>query len=806
MSDIRHALRSLLRQPGPSLLIVLTLALAIGANTAVFSIVSGVLLRPLPYAAPDRIVIVQEQRPATGPSNNTPANYLDLRRRSHVFERLAATFGGVFDLEDRTERVRLDGAHVTADFFDVFGVAPIAGRTFGRADEGAGAPPRIVLSDGAWERHFSRDRAVIGRPVLLNGRAYIVDGVMPPTFDWPRGAEAWALAPTGLPPSPLEVEGDLASQRDLSYLDVIGRMKVGVSLDQARADANLVAQQLAREHPATNSGKSYVVRTLHEFTVGDVRATLMVLLGLVALVLLIACANIANLLVARAADRQREVAIRAAIGAGRAQVVRLFLTESLLLAAVGGGLALVVSFWSFDALKALIGEALPRTDQIAFDLRVAAFTAALSVLSAVLFGLAPLVHLGDGLHHALRGGSGRTVGSRGVRRLRQLLVAGEVALTVVVLAAAGLMANSLWRLTSTDAGIRTDGVIAQSVPLTRDRYPDLARQSQFYGRVLEELRRRPAIAAAAIGFPIPLAGNNASASFDLEGHPERDDDDRPRAQLNIASPGFFDALGIPVLRGRDFTEQDRVGAPPVALVNRAFVERFFPGVDPIGRRLIFDRASDDSQFTIVGIVSDYRREALERPPEPGLYLSYRQFSLPFLFVIARAADGSVDAGASVQEAVGSIDPRIVLGSARTLDDLRYRAAATPRLRTILLGTFAGLAVLLAWLGIYGILSHSVVQRTPELGVRMAIGAGTRDVYALVLGEGVRLAAIGLITGLLLALGGARVLQGLLYGVSPRDVPTFALVAVTLLVLAAAASYLPARRATRIDPIEALRWD
>jgi putative ABC transport system permease protein len=806
MTDLRYALRALLRQPGTSLLIVATLALAIGANTAVFSIVSAVLLRPLPFASPDRIVVVQEFRPTTGPTNNTPGNFLDLRARTHTIERLAAQFNAVFDLERRTDRVRLEGSHVTADFFEVFGVAPALGRTFGRSDEGAGAAARVVLANGAWERHFSRDPGIVGRTLLLNGRAHLVDGVMPPEFTVPADADLWALAPSGLPPPPLEVNGDLASVRDLGYLDVIGRLRPGVTLDQARADADAVAQQLAREYPASNAGKAYVVRTLHDFTVGDVRWTLVVLLGLVALVLLIACANIANLLVARAADRQREVAIRAAIGAGRARVVRLFLVESLLLAGAGGALALVIAVWSFDALKALIGEALPRTDQIGLDLRVAAFTAVLSAVSAVLFGLAPLVHLGDSrLHEALRSGSGRTIGSRGVRRLRHVLVAGEMALTVIVVAAAGLMANSLWRLASVDPGVRTDGVVAQAVPVTQDRYPDLARQSDFYGRVLEELRRQPSIAAAAVGFPIPLAGNGASAAFAVEGRPAPTEADRPRAQLNVASPGFFDALGIAVLRGRDFTERDRADAPAVAIVNHAFVRRHFAGVDPLGRRLIFDGADEASHFTIVGIVADSRRDALDRPPEPGLYLPYRQFSLPFMFVLARSGDGS-NATAAIRQAVETVDPRIALGDSRTLEELRYRAAATPRLRTMLLGTFAGLAVLLAWLGIYGVLSHSVAQRTRELGVRIAIGAGRRDVYALVIGEGVRLAGLGLAAGLVLALAAGRGFQGLLYEVSARDVPTFALVLATLIVLAALASYLPARRATRIDPIEALRWE
>ncbi|HXE80077.1 MAG TPA: ABC transporter permease, partial [Vicinamibacterales bacterium] len=672
MNDLRYAIRALLRQPGTSLLIVATLALAIGANTAVFSLVSAVLLRPLPFASPERIVVVQEHRPTTGPTNSTPGNYLDLKERSRTFERLSAVFHGVFDLEGRRNRVRLDGWHVTADFFEVFGVAPAAGRTFGPADEGAGAPPRIVLSDGAWERHFSRDPDVIGQTLVLNGKGHIVDGVMPSTFRWPGEADLWALAPDGLPPPPLQVEGELSENRDFGYLDVVGRLKPGVTLDQARADAAAVAQQLAREHPESNAGKSFMIRSLHEFTVGDVRGTLWMLLALVLLILLIACANIANLLVARAADRQREVAIRAAIGAGLGQVIRLFLVESLLLACAGGLLAIVLSVWSFDALKAFVGETLPRAGEVGLDWRVAAFTAALSVLSAVLFGLAPLVHLnGERLHEALRGGAGRTAGSRVTRRLRHMLVAGQVALTVVVLAAAGLVANSLWRITSVDPGIRTEGVVAQGVPVTQDRYPDLARQSEFYGRVLEELRRQPAIASAAVGFPIPLAGNGAAAAFDLEGRPAPTEDTRPRAQLNIASPGFFDALGIAMLRGRDFTDQDRAGAPPVAIINRAFAEHFFPGVDPIGRRVIFDRNDESSQFTIVGIVGDYRREALERPPEPGLYLPYRQFSLPFMFVLARAT-GGMSAAAAIRQAVETVDPRIVLEDARTLDDLRYR--------------------------------------------------------------------------------------------------------------------------------------
>jgi putative ABC transport system permease protein len=802
LSDFRSAVRGLRREPGATFLIVLTLALGVGANTAIFSIVNGVLLTPLAFRAPEQIVVVQEVNGRGDVAGNAPANFLDLGRRSRTFEALAAIREDTFELTGEHEPAHLDGAHVTRQFFDVFGVAPFMGRTFKRGDDVRGAEGKVVLSYETWQERFASDSHPIGRIIHLNGQAYAISGVMPPGFRFREGLGVWVLATDGVPPSPIEIDGPLSEEREVRYFDVVGRIRTSAALEEARADATTVAKAIARAHPETSEGLTYRLRTLHDFTVGDVRFALLVLLASVGLVLLIACANVASLLLARATARQREVAVRAALGASRGQIARLFLAESLVIALLGGTLAIVVSAWSLDGLRALAATAVPRAESITLDYRVGLFAAALTLGSAIIFGLAPLGLLGQlGLHESLKASTARSGGSRSTSRLRKALVVGEIAFAVVLLVGAGLMVRSLSRLLAVDPGLQTVDVTAAMLPLPINRYPTLGQQADAYHRVLQKIRQQPGVSSAAVAFPLPFQGKGSSASFIVEGVPPSSRANRPVALFNAASPGYFRTLGVPLLRGRDFQETDRENSIPVAIVSRAFVERFLARQDPIGRHLLFD---EQEPVTIVGIVGDFRRDSLDQPPAPLLFVPYRQFSLPFMTVLVRSTAPHAAVTTRIRQAMGEIDRDLALAEVNTLEDMRSRSTAQPRFRALALGLFGGLALLLASIGVYGLLSQSVAQRTRELGVRIAVGAKPGDVYRLVIGEGLRLASIGLGAGVVLALAASRAVSALLFGITSTDVPTFAAVVSGLIVVAIAASYLPARRAMRVNPIEALR--
>jgi putative ABC transport system permease protein len=802
LNDLRSAVRGLRREPGATFLIVLTLALGVGANTAIFSIVNGVLLKPLDFQSPERIVVIQELSGRGTVVGNAPANFLDLTRRSRSFEALAAIREDTFELTGEREPAHLDGAHVTTQFFDVFGVSPLRGRTFRHGDDVRGDEGRVVLSYDAWQGQFGADPKIIGRIVHLNGHAYVVTGVMPPGFRHGADLRVWTLATDGVPPSPIEIDGPLSENREVRYFDVLGRLKRSVSLETGRADATSVAKAIAQAHPQTSEGLDYRVRTLHEFTVGDVRFALLVLLASVGLVLLIACANIASLLLARATARQREVAVRSALGASPGQIARLFLIESLVFAILGGGLAIAVAAWSLDALRSLAATAVPRAESITLDYRVGLFTAVLTLLSALIFGLAPLGLVRRlGLHEAIKA-TARSGGSRATSRLRQVLVVGEISLAVVLLVGAGLMVRSLWALLSVDVGVKTAGVTAAMLPLPANRYPTLAQQADAYHRVLEKVRQHPGVSAAAVGFPLPSQSKGSSASFNIEGQPTTTRANRPTALFNAVSPGYFRTLGVPLLRGRDFQESDRENGMAVVIVTQAFTKRYLPGnQDPIGRRLLF---GNGDPATIVGVVADYRRDSLDQPPEPMFFMPYRQFSLPFMTVVVRSTAPHAAVTTLIRQEMREIDRDLALAEVTTLDETRGKTIAQPTFRAKALVLFGGLALLLASIGVYGLLSQSVAQRTRELGVRIAVGAAPADVYRLVIGEGLRLTGIGLAAGVLMALLASKAISALLFGIAPTDVATFAAVIGTLVAVAIAASYLPARRAMRVSPIEALR--
>jgi putative ABC transport system permease protein len=804
IADLRYAVRTLVRFPGFSLVVLLTLALGIGANCAIFSVVNGVLLRPLPYDEPDRIVSVWRTTPQGEKDAHSPADFLDMQRESRVFTALAGHREDLFDLgAERGEPERLAGLQVTARFFDVFGVRPLVGRAFDAADAERGGERFAVIGGGLWRRRFASNPAVVGSPVRLNGQRFTVLGVMPDWFRWPNEADVWVLANRPVPSSPIDVEGDLLETRDLHYFEAIARLAEGVTLEQGQGEMTALAQSLGRRFPSSNSGTDFRLVRLHDQMVQDIRPALLVLLGSVGFVLLIACANVANLLLARAAGRQREIAVRAALGATRGRLVRQLVTESLLMSFIGGAAGLLVASWGRELLLAMAPQDIPRLAEITLDARVIGFTALVSILTGVLFGLMPALQTSAlDLSRSLQEDA-RAAGSLRRSLTRSALVVFEVAVALVLLAGAGLMLNSLLRLQRVDPGFRQDQVVSVSLPLPEARYPKPPQQMQLYQQVLERLTAVADTRSSAVVWPVPMGGGQGSAGLLIEGRPVPPRSERPVAALSSVSPGYFRLMQIPLLRGRDFTDRDRDGAPAVVIVNATLAETHFPGEDPIGRRIALG-GEGGTPLTIVGVVGDVRLSALREPPKPTTYLPYQQFLVPFMTVVVRT-DAEAEAIASiVRTKVRELDRDLPIDEVRTLEQVLDRATAQPRFRTTLLGLFAGLALLLAGVGVYGIVSHSVSLRAREFGIRLALGASPGQLLTLVLREGLGLALIGVLAGIAGAAAVTRVLSSFLFGVGATDPLTFAAVSALLVGIALMACYLPARRAMRVDPIQALR--
>ncbi len=804
LSDLRYALRALRRQPGFAGIAVVTLALGIGVASAIFSVANGVLLSPLPYPDAARLVVVQATTPSQPDAGQAPADYLDLRREATSFEALAAYRPDVLDVSAAgTDPVRLDGAEVTVDFFDTLGVRAETGRAFSARTDRPEGERLLVLSHAAWQQHYGGDPSIVGRRIRVGGRPFTVVGVMPARFAWPSSrTQAWTLAPGPVPSPPLDVSGDLLANRDVHYFQVVARLKAGVPIAQADAEVAAIAARLAAAYPSSTGARGLRVEPLREAIVGDVRPIVLVLLGAVGLVLLIGCANVAGLLLARAAGREREIAVRAALGAQRGRLVRQLLTESLLLAVLGGAAGLVSCVWLVDAIVRILPQGVPRADAIAVDPRVVAVTVAVSLLTGVVFGLVPALQasrpdLVGGLKEGDRGAS-----RSGTGHLRRALIVGELALTMVLLVGAGLLLESFVRLQDTDPGFRSDAVTAIDLPLPQGRYPDSAAQSAFYARVLDALRSAPGVRRAAVAFPGPFKGDNAHGSFFIEGRPDMGRADRPGAGLAFVSPDYFRTLGIPLEAGRAFDDHDDANAPAVVIVNQALGRRYWPGQDPVGKRLRFDQG--DPWMEVVGVVGDTRAMGLGKSPAPVLYVPYRQFSLPLmqLFVGADADAGAVRA--LVQAKVRALDAELPLGDTRALTDLVAGQTAEPRFRATLLLTFAGLALLLAAVGLYGLIGYTVANRVREIGIRVALGATARQVVAPIVREGLALAGLGVAIGLAASLAVTRVLSAFLFGVSATDPLTFLGVSVLLLGVALVASVVPARRALKVDPVTALR--
>jgi len=813
IQDLRYGLRLLTRSPGFTAIALLTLTLGIGATAAIFSVVDAVLLRALPYRDPQRLVSVFEDASEGGFPRNTPApgNYADWKAQTQIFEDAAAAATGgkwhVLNLtgesgEGAAEPEKLESASVTQNLFAVLGARPAVGRVFLPEEDRPGAAPVVLLSHGLWMRRFGGDRGLVGRAILLNGAKYTVVGVMPSGFAYPsHEIDLW---------TPMAFTPEQLTERGSHYLTVVARLRAGVTLAQANAGLQVLCRRLAREYPETNAeiGRFFAEPLQDTYTQGA-RTGLIVLMAAVAFILLIACANIANLLLARATGRQREIAVRSALGAARSRIVRQMLTESALLAVGGGLLGILLADWCFNFLKNLIPEDLSRTVSLALDPRVLAFAVAISLGSSFLFGMAPALQVSRiDLNGVLKeGGRGNAGNRRGV--LRNLLVIGEVALSLILLVGSGLLLASFAKLRGLDPGFRADHVLTVRVDAPITKYADFTRRSAFFERVLDRVRALPGVQSAGFTSALPLTWDGGTGAFTPEGVTPRPDliwD----ANNRVVSPGYFEAMRIPLRRGRPIQEADGPGAPPVVVINETMARKFWPNQDALGKRMKFGLASDNVPWLrIVGIVGDVRQMRLHDPPRQEMYFPYWQakdnWMVPRDLAIHTSGDPLSLAGA-VRQAVWSIDKDQPVSNVMTLDDLLDQEVAQRRVQAALLGGFAALALILACIGIYGVLSYLVTQRTREIGVRVALGASASDVFRTVAGQGMTLAGLGIAAGLAGALALSRLLGSLLFGVSAGDPIAYAGAVAVFGVVALAACYFPARRAAHVDPMITLRYE
>jgi putative ABC transport system permease protein len=800
--SIKYAIRTLIKTPGFSVIAIATIALGIAANTAIFSVVNGVLLRPLPYPDEARIVTVWTATADEPQSNHSAGDFVDLQRNNRTFEALAGFREEIAAVSVKAgEPVQLEAAWVTSEFFDVLGAPAELGRTFTRTVNPAGSEKQVVLSHAAWQQMFGTDASVVGKPIRINGAAYTLAAVMPPAFHWPQGSKLWLLSPMPVPPSPIVVDDPLTN-RDVRYFQAIGRLKTGVTLAAAQQDLHLLATALGKEHGQTSSDRDVRALPLRQQLTGDVREALLVIQAAVGMVLLIACANVSSLLIARATGRRRELAIRAAIGAGRWHLVRQLLAESLVLGVAGGVLGLLLSSWLVVLLVRVMPEGLPRADAISLDATVMAVTLLASLATGLLFGILPALQASrtNAASVIKQGGERNSGRARG----RSFLVVGEIALTLMLLVAAGLLGNSFLRLQKVDPGFRPEHVTVADLSIPQTRYPKGSDQTRVYRRLLDALGGRPGMEAVGVGFPGPLHGNSASGTFFIEGRASTSRADKPYAHIATVSGGYFASMGIPLLSGRPFTDRDVEKAPQVAIVSATLAKKYWPGDNPVGKHLRFEDKPTEPWFTVIGLAGDVRQLGLSEQPPALLYIPYEQFALPFTSVTVRSALPAGTVTSLLKTELAAIDPDLPFGDVATLQDVVNNSVDEPRFRATLIGIFALLALVLAAVGLYGLISYTVTQRTREIGIRVALGAAPRQILGPVIREGVFLALAGIGLGLLGAFAATRALTAFLFGVGASDPLTFGGVALLLLAVAGAASYIPSRRALRVDPMIALR--
>ncbi len=794
LKDVRYGIRSLRRRPGFTVIAVLTLGLGIGVNTAIFSVINAVLLRPLPYEDPARIVTFR--------SNQSAPDLGDVEAQSHTFSQFGGLVAQPLDYTGGAEPVQFAVGQVTGGFFETLGVKPAQGRFITADDDKTGGPYVVVLSHSLWVKQFNRDQQIVGKTIPLSGNVYTVIGVMPESFATPRDiTEAW---------TPVHVSNPVAANfRGVHFLHAYGRLADGVTLEQARAEMLLIDKSLATQYPADNKNRNTVLIPLYERIVGESRQSLLILFAAVSLVLLIACANFANLLLARAAERDREFVIRAALGAGRWRLIRQLLTESVLVSIAGGALAVVFAIWGTSLLVALKPEKLPRLGEIGVDLRVLGFTFGVSLLTGIVFGLLPAWTASrGGVNEALKEG-GRSATAGGARqRLRATFVVVELAVALVLLVGAGLLVKTLSVLRSVEPGFKPDHLLTMRVELPEAHYKEVDKQVRFRTQTLAAVNSLPGVKAAMVS-ELPLSGDSLNHDFVIEGRPPIAPGDEPSLETRSVMGDYFQTMGISLKAGRDFGPQDFLEkAPLVGIANDAMVRQYFPNEDPLGKRIRWARNPQVEWITVVGVVGDVKHFGLDLPEQPGLYSPYSQ-AAPWkrwtsLVVRTQSDPGSI-AGA-VKQQVWKIDSQLPLTRVETMDEVAAGSFAARRFNMLLLVIFAGLALVLASVGIYGVMSYAVTQRTQEIGIRMALGARAIDVLALIIRNGMSLILIGVVIGLAGSLALTRLLATMLFGVTPTDTLTFVTVSAVLIFVALLACYIPARRATKVDPLVALRYE
>jgi putative ABC transport system permease protein len=802
---------------GISAIVILALALGIGANTAIFSVVNTVLLRPLPYDESDRLVFLNEKSPVLDEMSISYPNFTDWRTHNQSFERIGVYNRGSYNLTGTGEAERIITGQMSADMFTLLHANALHGRVYTNDEDKPGGAPVVVLSHALWQRRFGGQTSILNQPITLNTKSYTVIGVMPETFQYPSRVEMW------VPVGQLSDQPNWKSRGNHPGLYGVGRLKPGVTIEQADADLNTLAANLEKQYPDSNAGNRVRLRPLMEIYVSDVRRALWVIFAAVGFVLLIACFNIANLLLARATSRRKEMAIRTAVGASRWRLARQLLTESVLLSLVGGALGLLLGRWGIDLILYMSPDAIPRSREIGLDGIVLAFTIGVSFLTGILFGLIPALQAGEVDVHETLKETGRGVSAR--HWLRISLVVSEVAVTLVLLIGAGLMIRSFYLLHKVNPGFSFDHLTSFSVALPQKKYATEELRASFYNRLLENIRALPGVESTAAASGLPLGNNGWQTGFIIDGQPRPPRDQTPLMEACLVTPDYFKAMNIPVLRGRVFTDRDNrshlagkdlsklddnqreIAAVNTIVIDEEFARRYWPNEDAVGKRILLGGDETGQKLEVIGVVGRVKMESLNQNSDRVQgYFSFAQLPSDGMTVIVKGSSDPNQLISSIRAAVREIDPDQPIYSPLTMQEIRAESVAGERLNLTLLSLFAGIALVLAIVGLYGVMSYSVTQRTHEIGIRMAIGARPRDVFAMILGQGVKLAVIGVAIGLVLAFAATRLMATMLFGVAPTDLPTFATISLLLISVAVLACYLPGRRATKVEPTISLRYE
>ncbi|HEX8174907.1 MAG TPA: ABC transporter permease [Pyrinomonadaceae bacterium] len=794
--DLRYGVRMLSKRPSFTAIVVLTLAISIGANTVVFSVVNTLLLRSLPYSNPEQLVVLWGVYKTNNKAYASAANFRDWQERNHAFQSLAAYDTQRFNLTggDRPEAV--DAALVSANLFSLLGVPPAQGRNFQTQEEQPAGSHVAIISNGLWQRRFGSDPGAIGKTLVLDGEGYTIIGVMPQGFSFPEKAELWV---------PLTFVPEELADRSYNHLFVIGRLKPGAQLPEAQAEMNTIASTLAQQYPNENAGRGLRLVSLQENLIGDIRIALLILIGSVAFVLLIACANVANLLLARAWTRQKDIAIRIALGASRRRLMQQLLTESVLLALLGGVAGLIIAYFGIQVLTTVGSSNIPRLSDIGIDGRVLTFTLVISVLTGIVFGLVPALQASNpDINEWLKEGQRSSSGGAMRKSVRSWLVVIEMALALILLIGAGLLIKSFMRLWQVEPGFNPHNVLTMAVSLSPPKYNSRADVAVFYQRLLQQLQSTPGVQAAGVVNQLPFSGKNLGFSFTVAGRPQSGPEDTASANYRLISSNYLRALGIPLVRGRDFNEHDTRESPPVALINETLAKRYFPNEDPIGKQLNIE--GQQAPREIVGIIGDVRQVKLDAEVKPEIYVPYLQFPLPSMSIVVRTNTDPSSMIGPVLNQISIVDKDQPVFQVKTMDQYLSESLAQRRFSTILLGAFAALALILAAVGIYGVMSYLVSQRTHEIGIRMALGARPRDIIKLVVGHGMWLSLLGVIVGIAAALFLTAIMSSLLYEISATDPVTYVALSLVLVGVALLACLIPALRAAKVDPIIALRYE